>query len=349
MKSFSMSDFVNRIRKLVHSPLSMMLLLVLVIMSVSSLYLYITVYLNEKNIGVFDTFKSQEADREWDIVEGIILQNNTLARTSTRVSALELEQQLKNSYPDLGELKKEFDNGNLSNTFHTVLSKQFDSERKLNETKPYLTVIGTRDYMIGSFGKTSDSIISGIKSESRLVPWQEIYQETDSPQITEESFKQVMKLSDKVTFIQTSRMKDGDFVREGTMDELHRIYEEHGISGLKNITLLSPAYITETGDIFGTRDHYYMQKNQNHKIIIIQFINLGELLADNKDIIIDASDRYEYMEQFMITDNTTRVLFAIIWVCIMFIVSMGLVMIYNIEGRKRRSLKGCNPDTRSKN
>ena len=66
-----------------------------------------------------------------------------------------------------------------------------------------------------------------------------------------------------------------------SVDDLIDLYYKEGLAGFKSIDLLIPVYITEDGDIFGTKDVNRLgYKQDNYKIAVIQRINMYDLLSE---------------------------------------------------------------------
>ena len=70
-------------------------------------------------------------------------------------------------------------------------------------------------------------------------------------------------------------------VSEITRNTLKEVFDAEGLAGLQNYEFMTPVYITDTGDIFGTKDIVGGVPQQNHKFIVIQTFNLYDQIIRN--------------------------------------------------------------------
>lgn len=78
--------------------------------------------------------------------------------------------------------------------------------------------------------------------------------------------------------------QDKKYIEFGRMDidKLIEGFNMYGLEWLKKYEILIPVYITDNGDIFGTRDFNSLgEKIKNYKIIIIQRMNIYDALKSN--------------------------------------------------------------------
>lgn len=75
---------------------------------------------------------------------------------------------------------------------------------------------------------------------------------------------------------------------EVNYDTLREVYYSEGLAGLQNYEFMTPVYITDTGDIFGTKDIVSGVPQENHKFIVIQTFNLyDQIMRNNYDYVDD--------------------------------------------------------------
>lgn len=70
-------------------------------------------------------------------------------------------------------------------------------------------------------------------------------------------------------------------VSEITRSTLKEVFDAEGLAGLQNYEFMTPVYITDTGDIFGTKDIVGGVPQQNHKFVIVQTFNLYDQIIRN--------------------------------------------------------------------
>lgn len=83
--------------------------------------------------------------------------------------------------------------------------------------------------------------------------------------------------------INNNNLLEHKMLDDMNIDKLLELYYEEGLESLKGYELLVPVYITNTGDIFGTKDTNSIgEKINNYKIIVIQRVNAYDALIDYK-------------------------------------------------------------------
>lgn len=78
-------------------------------------------------------------------------------------------------------------------------------------------------------------------------------------------------------------IKNDDHIKVSDVnrDTLKQVYDAEGLAGLQNYEFMTPVYITDTGDIFGTKDIIGGIPQENHKFIVIQTFNLYDQIIRN--------------------------------------------------------------------
>ena len=96
------------------------------------------------------------------------------------------------------------------------------------------------------------------------------------------------------------------------------------IIGLRNYQFLTPAYITETGDIFGQPEISHGVKNETHTFIFVQEFNLYDQIKENHPEMMDTSS----VDEVILRDaNTLTIMhiigigYAVILVALLFLFS----------------------------
>ena len=116
---------------------------------------------------------------------------------------------------------------------------------------------------------------------------------------------------------------------------LKKIIETEGINGLRGYEILLPIYITDDGDIFGTRD---ITKegivSKNHKMILVQTYNLYDMLSMyNSSEIESINSNYNIMKK-----NYERIVqfanVSYLAIMLMDMVAILLVLFYTTRYKK---------------
>lgn len=92
------------------------------------------------------------------------------------------------------------------------------------------------------------------------------------------------------------------------IDKMLDIYYNEGLESLKGYELLVPVYITNTGDIFGTKDTNSIgEKINNYKIMVIQRINVYDALIDYKSDLTYFNSEIKAIETEILYSDKQRV------------------------------------------
>lgn len=70
-------------------------------------------------------------------------------------------------------------------------------------------------------------------------------------------------------------------VSDVNRNTLKQVFDAEGLAGLQNYEFMTPVYITDTGDIFGTKDIVGGMPQENHKFVIVQTFNLYDQIIRN--------------------------------------------------------------------
>lgn len=70
-------------------------------------------------------------------------------------------------------------------------------------------------------------------------------------------------------------------VSDVNRNTLKQVFDAEGLAGLQNYEFMTPVYITDTGDIFGTKDVVGGIPQENHKFVIVQTFNLYDQIIRN--------------------------------------------------------------------
>lgn len=111
-----------------------------------------------------------------------------------------------------------------------------------------------------------------------------------------------------------------------TMDinELLDVYYNEGLDSLKGYELLVPVYITNTGDIFGTKDTNSLgERLNNYKIIIIQRINVYDALIDYKSDLTYFNSEIKAIQTQVIYNDKHRISLLIQTIIFIFCLLIG--------------------------
>lgn len=286
-----------------------------------------------------DTTVKMHREELWDEIEDVIEEGYYTSKLKSRIIALNLETSILTQFTDLNDLKVQFDTEIFSEKFHGILEKNLLREDMSNNliTEPYLTIIGTPKYVLTTFSNDDTSDIRQLNSD-KVVTWSDIANRTPNPDMTMDAVNLVINKSTGVIFTKTTNHspQDNDDSLPLRLDSLKKVYDKGGIEALYDYSLVSPAYITENGDIFGTGDRTYLHQNANHKLMIIQMVGLEPLLNEHTDYLMEKvknnvmteKNMEDYMIQILITTSTISLM--------LFLISLILIGIHNAESSRCR-------------
>lgn len=280
-------------------------------------------------------------DMKWDTIEEIIELSNSVSIENSKVLAQQMEYDILNNYDNLDDLKDQFDNRSFEKDFYDILKDSVEARRHTENPlfpSPYTIFIAFDHGIISVFSNKS------VPSQNKeILPWDEFYSLYPNPasvRIVTDAIKskesEMLIIQNHTLFATDSKLDDKISVRD-----LEVVYREHGVEGLSDYSIISPAYIRDNQDLFGTDDMAFMKSTNNNKMYVLQTINIGDILdkykstLDNNTKSMELNDRY--VENYIYHKN----LQTILWSFLLFVISMVLVFIYNHETQKRCCEKPC--------
>lgn len=299
----------------------------------AALSFYITMYETNNLRETNAVIEERQQEVKWKIVEGVIEDGYKLARKDAANSALEIEYALRYNYPNLSDLEEQFNKGQYSLEFNNILRDIVLTDR--SDLQMNVTLIGTREHLISMFSKTDDHLLSMVDS-SEQVSWASLVETNANPRLTEFALNAILNKHSGIIYTANSVSKSGTIekIPYSSMKELKQIFLTEGIDELRNITLLAPAYITETGDIFGIDDKTFLKSNDNHKMIVIKTVDVGDLLDQNKLYMETVTSALDLVTDSANTQSDRSILQSVLWSFILFLLSMFMIAVYNSEARK---------------
>lgn len=232
-----------------------------------------------KNLRDTDETSKDISELEWNFIKAVIYEDYLSAGIQSKIIAEEITEKIKKAYPDLQVMQYELEN-----------PQEFDSPKYLqiikNEIRnKYLHNVNDDENDI--FVCTREGIIMDTSpSTAAFYPndWKSIYNRNTNPDLMKNAVALLFNKSSDMIYWEHHilQIKDERLPRlpsNVSLEELRQIYLQYGIDGLKHVQFLAPAYITETGDIFGIEDIGIRGiRNDNHKIIVVQTFNPYEQL-----------------------------------------------------------------------
>lgn len=165
--------------------------------------------------------------------------------------------------------------------------------------------------------------------------WDEIYIEQTNLHLTKEAVQKILQQDNELIYWEFPNNDKEKIIIPSEIDieKIHKLYDQYGLRVFKHIQFLVPAYITPTGDIFGTEDvSAYGNKNDNYKIIVVQKFNVYQQIMSRYSSDIT---QIEMFKDHIITKpiNTLHInaLFIILIVIIIFILIYFIISKYEYK------------------
>lgn len=334
---------VERLKDMLRTPFSMLPLVAVLIVFTAGLSSYFTVLENKKNIEIVNKIDEQERKREWRSIVNIIEYNMDLYRQNSKVIAMQIENDLRQAYPDLGELEEQMDNNTYDQRFYDSTKMYlYDDQIGKVEAQPYVKTIGTVEHIIAFYTNNKDNTLSKLERDANVesdVKWGDLAELNLNPTLSEKAIKAAVEDQARgVIFTQSSKSSSGavEKMEDMSITSLKKIYEEHGIDEFKHIDLLAPAYITEEGDIFGNEDSVKgFKKNKTKKMVIIQSVNLFDIIDDRGDALVESRLSIEKSMIFVHQFTQQKIFVSVLLSFVLWSIAIYLIITYNSESRKR--------------
>lgn len=325
-----MRDYFKGIMKY---PIRIIPLAVCGMILAASLSIYITISEKEQMIERVSILKEQKERLEWKVVEDIITDSFTNTKKDAKVLALETEYSLRANYSDLDVLEEQFDTYTYSEEFNHILEDVLYEDHLVNRS--FLTLVGTEKHLITMFSNSKDHILKGINSDT-VVDWSEIIEMNTNPALAKDSIDAIINKSKHLIFVQNKKSLTGNAekIKSTNLSELEALYKSDGLDGIKNFSLLAPAYITDTGDLFGINDTTMLRENENHKMVIVKVINLEDVIKKNEDYINHVTSTIDNLSDAAKQQGDRNTLQGVLWSFILFLLSLLMIAVYNSEEKK---------------
>lgn len=296
-----------------------------------------------------DKLEYEHHEQMWANIETVIDVTNTAARQNSRYLASRIETDLLRTYSDMDVLKRQFHSKEFSDTFYNVLKDNLETQNN-NPSSIYrpsfYTLVGIEDGVISVFSNESVSTLSA-HSKTDILDWASYAKSFPNTKLAEQAIKAVLEREDGIIFWQSTRSSDtsiqyGESIPTTmSMQSLRTVYDKHGLDGLNSISLVSPSYITENGDIFNTADRKFMVEAENYKLVIVQSFALSDILARYDRSLLLEQKNFDNQLEFLDSQIHYRYIEALMLGFVLFVISGILIAVYNRDCTlQNRRVKG---------
>ena len=314
--------------------------LIILILCISCAYHYIDFKYQSDNVKMNENYiKNQYKEIRWESVKSIISVVNREGELHSNLVAYLLRRNIESKYPDMNVLKQKLETGHYS-------SEPFSS--LIFETVNNNSFMGKASSRNGILISCDDRILYNliIDNDRFDVSWAEFIDSNYNKKLASNTFEAIKRRSSKLKVLEphepstpkeTSAHK---IIEYSSIEELKDIYMEEGLAGLSAYTLITPYYLTDSGDIFGETDYDINtgERVRNHKIIVMTYISLYDVIQNYHN---QRFDNLEKLENEALEKNLKELnslyyssiksmLFHI--ACIILI--LGIVKYYNMKSKK---------------
>ena len=275
---------------------SIVILVNLVLCSViSCLYKYNT----DELIMNYDNNIEARKIAEWDSIELYIKVLYNGLDNSINDIANNVEEGIREEYPDLEVLKEEMESANYSHLDKTVAPFIKDVFLTNVENDRNDIFVAVNDGIISNFS-LSDVPYEYEYKNNNIFKWSDYIERSFNKTLTKDSVDMILNQSNDIIFSENKNtlIIDHEKILQPYLSEMKKVYLKEGLDGLRNYTFLVPAYITNDGDIFGQNDIINGYRYSTYKIILIQEFNIYDQLMTNYPTLIN-EERYHIIDNNM--------------------------------------------------
>jgi len=276
-----------------------------------------------------DDVSKDVAELEWNFIEAVIYEDYLAAGNQAKVVAEDIMSKLKLAYPDMQIMKYEFEH-----------PQEIDDPEYLRIIKQsiqgvYFQRIDNDEndlFVCNRKGIIMDLSTSTASSQS---DWGSIYSRSVNPSLSKNAVALLFNHSTNMVYWEHHmyHITDEKLPRlpsSPSIDALREVYMQYGVGGLKHVQFLAPAYITDTGDIFGVEDISVRGTvTNNHKIVVIQTFNLYEQLMSRH---YGELEKFDVFRTKLINENKVSLIehaFIVIIAVILIVILTYFMMIFN--------------------
>lgn len=302
-----------------HKQISIMSLIILIIVVLFS-YLQFDDYTTDVN-EYKELYKSIQLDNG-NYIKTILSEESKLAEKSINIHVDRIQDQLELCYgKNLIGLDYDIDNpssySKLTNVFDNVLG-DFYINKNSNTNKPFILSMNNL-----LWGRSLS-----YETEGEFLTIENLLSLQTNNELNEQAINSILDNNqDRYIFWQNDGKNE---LKTMSIDDLIDIYFRDGLKAMENYELLVPVYITQDGDIFGTKDNDGVgHKITNYKIIIVQRINIYDALSNYTYELSFLDAQSEIIKDHKTRDISRKTRTVLISVGITLIVLFGSAYLQN--------------------
>lgn len=235
-------------------------------------------------------------------IKSILIENKQKAQKSTQIYSDLIKDDLLKAYnKSEDDLKNDLLNPTPDSKLSKILDNRLDGVFINNNTK-------SNKLFVVSCNKVIWSRDMNIKNNCI----NNFVEEQYNKKLCEAAMHNIKKMNpqknDLIFWEPTSNSINNHMMIDSiSFDNLLAVYYKEGIDSLKSYEILIPVYITDNGDIFGTRDlNSVGTSNHNYKIIIIQRMNVYDAIKPYDENIVYLENQISNIEHDIYMNKKQR-------------------------------------------
>lgn len=243
-------------------------------------------------------------EEQWRVIETILIDTDQIAKATSSDIADRITKQIHDEYPDMNVLEEEFNSNSeiSSDKFNNILVSNINHKFLLNLSNyDNSIIILSRNQILADLDPSKNKGLGHSLSADKMIYGanSELYKEAISALFD--------KSNKRIIFYEPHKSLNSEHTLITTMDIhlLKDVFMKEGIDGLHTYVFLSPAYITEHGDVFGKPDFDKNGFTNNHKLIIVQKFNLVDVIEKLHPNIINMITKDEVATANVIKNEMT--------------------------------------------
>jgi hypothetical protein len=238
-----------------------------------------------------DQYVETVNDSIFNDIENYIAELSYNASQNSETVANLIESNIRDKYSDLSVLENEMKEEDYTNLNKLISSTLTDKVLYLNGVKNSQNsiIVATSKDII--YNKDYSSTVDDDSATASHETTADFIEKNYNRELAENAYKEIITMPDSYLFIEPyeSNVKGHKYYKKVTIDTLREVYSKEGIEGLKNYELVVPAYINDTGDIFGHLEITQGVKHDTYRLIVVQRCNIYDQIVQHKSYLVTES------------------------------------------------------------
>lgn len=216
-------------------------------------------------------------EQKEDMIKSILIQNQMKAKDRAEGVKDHIQQKLLESYHDrMDQLQVDLQSRNGSSDAFMIINDSI-AGKFMNKDND-----DNRIFVVDRIGVIANKSLWSATTSSR--DWDQEIKRKINSDLARNAVTMILSKDDRFIYWSTDRKDVGEYAHPTpSIETMIKEYRNNGLQSLSKFNVLVPAYITDTGDIFGTPD----------------VDNSGHTISNQKIIIVQEFNAYDALEPFL--------------------------------------------------